>query len=157
MTTTCQVCARPIKAKSGRIAHHGYRRPWFRSGVQTSSCCGAKELPYEVSCEFLALVLGNVRAQLVKAISEEKQFTADPPMVLEFQERDSWGNKVGALRTYTRPDGFVNDGVRGQFGRGPYGYRYHAELRNRTGLVSSLEQEAAFLATRLADWTGVSK
>jgi hypothetical protein len=43
----CQICAREIKAKSGIIAHHGYKRPG--QGWQTSSCIGARNLPYEKS------------------------------------------------------------------------------------------------------------
>jgi hypothetical protein len=46
--TTCQICARPILAKTGKIAHHGYTRPIYRSGWQTASCYGARKLPYEV-------------------------------------------------------------------------------------------------------------
>ena len=49
----CQICGRAIKAKSGRIAHHGYQRPHFGSGWQTASCLGARALPYEVSADLL--------------------------------------------------------------------------------------------------------
>jgi len=45
--TTCQICGRAIKAKNGIIAHHGYTRPG--DGWQTTSCIGARELPYEKS------------------------------------------------------------------------------------------------------------
>ena len=49
---TCQICARTIKLKDGpNLAHHGYQRPG--SGWQTASCWGARELPYEVSCDVL--------------------------------------------------------------------------------------------------------
>lgn len=49
---TCQICGRPILANRGVIAHHGYERPWAQ-GYQTSSCFGAKKLPFEVSREDL--------------------------------------------------------------------------------------------------------
>jgi hypothetical protein len=42
----CQICGREIKGKKGLIAHHGYKR---MGGWQTSSCIGARELPYEKS------------------------------------------------------------------------------------------------------------
>lgn len=45
---TCQVCGRPILASKGFIAHHGYQRP-EGLGFQTSSCTGARELPFECS------------------------------------------------------------------------------------------------------------
>lgn len=40
----CQICGRQIKAKNGKIAHHGYQRPGW--GYQTSSCAGARHVPY---------------------------------------------------------------------------------------------------------------
>lgn len=49
---TCQVCGRLIKARTGAIAHHGYQRPGF--GWQTSSCMGARALPFEASRDKLA-------------------------------------------------------------------------------------------------------
>jgi len=60
-TTHCQICARAIKAKSGKIAHHGYLR---RDGWQTSSCPGARHQPYEVARDRLGLYITNVTAQL---------------------------------------------------------------------------------------------
>lgn len=59
---TCQICGRPIHAKRGRIAHHGYTRPV--PGWQTGSCAGAMELPFEVSRDALARHLDNVAADL---------------------------------------------------------------------------------------------
>ena len=53
--TTCQICGRAILAKTGLIAHHGYQRPDGR-GYQTASCPGARELPYEVSRDFIPTV-----------------------------------------------------------------------------------------------------
>ena len=49
----CQICGRPIRAKTGVIAHHGYTRPQYGSGWQTASCYGARALPYEVSTDRL--------------------------------------------------------------------------------------------------------
>lgn len=56
MKTTCQICARDIKANTGIIAHHGYQRPQFM-GWQTASCDGARQLPYEVSRDFIPVVI----------------------------------------------------------------------------------------------------
>lgn len=49
--STCQICGRDIKAKSGKIAHHGYTRPGM--GWQTGSCEGARHQPLELSCATL--------------------------------------------------------------------------------------------------------
>ena len=56
---TCQVCAREIKAKSGIIAHHGYTRP--EHGWQTSSCIGARNLPYEKSRDIIPKAIKSVQ------------------------------------------------------------------------------------------------
>ena len=45
---TCQICGRSIKLVCGRIAHHGYRRP-YGAGFQSQSCYGARVLSYEQS------------------------------------------------------------------------------------------------------------
>ena len=55
---TCQICARPILAESGQIAHHGYMRPG--DGYQTNSCWGARQLPYEADRERLRQYLVSV-------------------------------------------------------------------------------------------------
>jgi hypothetical protein len=43
----CQCCGRQIESKKGLIAHHGYERPG--QGWQTSSCMGARYLPFQIS------------------------------------------------------------------------------------------------------------
>jgi hypothetical protein len=72
---TCQCCARPICAKTGRIAHHGYERPG--GGYQTASCYGARKLPFEVSrdalgqlIEALKIKLAAKRARLPRVVAE---------------------------------------------------------------------------------------
>lgn len=57
---TCQACFRnDLKVPNGKMSHHGYQRPGW--GYQTPSCIGAREQPYERSCEvtkrMLALTL----------------------------------------------------------------------------------------------------
>ena len=46
----CQLCAREIKSKLGKIAHHGYTR---KQGWQSKSCNGARGLPYEQSRDLI--------------------------------------------------------------------------------------------------------
>lgn len=72
---TCQICGREIFAETGVIAHHGYHRPGW--GIQTPSCEGARELPFEVSRSVLAAhidqqewALEALRAQHAKVAAE---------------------------------------------------------------------------------------
>lgn len=58
----CQVCGRAILANTGEIAHHGYERPGM--GWQTSSCRGARELPFEVSRDALGAEINAAKNQL---------------------------------------------------------------------------------------------
>lgn len=59
---TCQCCARLIKANTGRIAKHGYRRPG--DGWQTASCRGAGALPFEASSQALATYVLDLRHEV---------------------------------------------------------------------------------------------
>lgn len=71
-TTTCQICGRLIKLVRGNIAHHGFQRPG--SGYQTSSCMGARELPFEVSCD----VLRDHVAGVAKSVERQTAALAAP-------------------------------------------------------------------------------
>ena len=51
----CQACGRAILTKRGTIAHHGYGRP--EAYLQTASCMGAKELPFEVDRKVLGRLI----------------------------------------------------------------------------------------------------
>jgi len=76
-TMTCQCCERQIYANTGTIAHHGYERPGH--GWQTSSCFGAKRLPFEVDRAALGEMIVFLRHRLKdqrahrKAIADEMQ------------------------------------------------------------------------------------
>lgn len=74
---TCQICGRPIQSNTGLIAHHGYTRPG--EGWQTSSCRGARHLPFEVSRDELVkhiASLNNRHDNLVGRIEEIDNGTA---------------------------------------------------------------------------------
>jgi hypothetical protein len=85
---TCQVCNRPILAHTGTIAHHGYTRPF--EGWQTSSCPGAKKVPFEVSRVSLGEHIDNIRVQLknTRALLQKVQ---DETMALSFSYRKHGG------------------------------------------------------------------
>jgi hypothetical protein len=46
---TCPVCERPIRVRTGKMVHHGYRRPGW--GQIVGDCFAVGREPYEVSCE----------------------------------------------------------------------------------------------------------
>ena len=54
----CQICERVIKDSKGVIAHHGYKRP--NPGWQTSSCMGARHLPYEKSRDLIPKAIQQI-------------------------------------------------------------------------------------------------
>lgn len=105
---TCQICGRQIKAKSGLIAHHGYQQPYRRQGDgwRTSSCYGARRLPYEQAHdaldEYLVLVarwIGGNEKSLDAMIRE-------PLSSYTYQRKDAWGKPIGEPKVFDRPDDF---------------------------------------------------
>ncbi len=69
--TTCQICGREIKSKSGIIAHHGYTRP--NIGWQTESCMGARELSYEKSRDVIPKAIQSIKNFIGLRKSEIKE------------------------------------------------------------------------------------
>jgi hypothetical protein len=93
---TCQICARPIYAEVGVIAHHGYERPGM--GWQTASCPGARELPFEVSRDALVAHIARQRAWLAGLIKGRNQVVRDfGPVARDFtrevQPRQRFGRQ----------------------------------------------------------------
>jgi hypothetical protein len=95
---TCQICERQIGHKAGKIAHHGYTRPWHGSGVQTASCYGARELCFEMSREVLGTYIASLVGQLEAA--KVRQIEVERP---EFSEKLSRFNRnTGKLLEFNR-------------------------------------------------------
>lgn len=119
-TTTCQICGRPIKSARGRIAHHGYRRPFRRSGFQTSSCEGAQQLPYEYSRDHIATVIQRRREGIDIAANALTIVLTTPPPNISYHRNNS--NK---LLKVDRPAGFDQQklGYTGIFDTYEYQYR----------------------------------
>ncbi len=67
----CQCCGRAILANMGSIAHHGYERPG--GGWQTSSCYGAKELPWEVDRSAVLRLINFLKQRLENMIKSRKE------------------------------------------------------------------------------------
>jgi hypothetical protein len=151
--TTCQICARAIQAKKGVIAHHGYRRPQRHSGWQTSSCPGARSLPYEVSRDRLYQVIEGLRGTIETEEKELTRFLAEPPDSLSYRKHHYGASArnpydLGELITVPRPADFDRNGpsfqVRTYLGRS-YEYLYAARERE---LKESLKNHR-FLAVEL--------
>ena len=99
-TTTCQICARAIKANTGVIAHHGYQRPG--SGWQTASCDGAKQLPYEVSRDYIPVVIERYKMHAANQEAMADEMLRTPPATITKYAKNSYQEDV----TFEKPADF---------------------------------------------------
>jgi hypothetical protein len=145
---TCQVCGRQIKAKTGLIAHHGYKRPY--EGWQTASCEGARYVPYEVSCERLI----EVTTWVEKFIQDQELFLADllttpPQTITVFEKWGSYGK--GEEVTYERPSDFKQDGYQYCIPRtydSAYGNRKFSLQTN----IKAAKADFSIMQRRIQEW-----
>ena len=100
--TTCQICGRPIKAKNGIIAHHGYKRP-YKSGWQTDSCLGARFPPYEISHARIPFVMNRLENFLMKTKMQLNDLLCYPPEMLQTTIGGAYSRKVIEI---VKPDNF---------------------------------------------------
>ena len=106
--TTCQICEREVKQPHGLTSHHGYSRPGY--GWQTASCPGARELPYEESCDLIPPVIksiGNYRDGLQENINK---YMTHPPKVLTRTIKNMYRG-TEETEEYERPEGFNAQGI----------------------------------------------
>lgn len=148
MPSTCQICARAIRANTGLIAHHGYRRPYPH--LQTNSCFGARRRPYEVAHDALDEYLGLLVGWLAEAERSLAAFRASPPDHLTFRyQRDAWDE--GKLISVERPQGFDPDHL-GPITPRNYAALYVSGLRDRERQVRDLAADRKELTARRAAW-----
>jgi hypothetical protein len=148
-TATCQVCGRAIKANTGLIAHHGYRRPY--AGWQTASCEGARYVPYEVSCDRLREVTEMVRNFIVSQEEALTVFLATPPQTITvFERRSSWDRK-GTEVEYTKPDDFKQDSYRSRI---PHTYEcaYADRKYDYERTIRAAKVDLSIMERRLNEW-----
>lgn len=147
MKNHCQICAREIKANTGLIAHHGYQRPG--TGWQTASCDGAKQLPYEVSRDFIPVVIERYKTFAANQEALADEMLRNPAATITrvalygFQEN----------QTYEKPAEFdpyecVNAGAH----RPGYAAEFSSQYRNHRGNVKSINAEIERLEQRYKDW-----
>lgn len=148
----CQVCARNIKAKNGRIAHHGYKRP-HQQGWQTASCYGAKHVPYEVGHDALDAAIVSCAAHLASLETAQANWLANPPATLVHHEEYA-GRRTGKTTTYAKPEGFdtAKSAARGSYSRHTYEGEWGGTFWDRKGHIKGTSDTLVFLRNRRAAW-----
>lgn len=148
--THCQICGRSIKANTGLIAHHGYRRPG--AGWQTSSCMGARYRPYEVASDALPPAIASCASHLARREATLADLLASPPATLSYQRTDAWGRPQGTEHVFDRPADFNAMEHPTSYQQLSYVFQFDrretAIRRDITGTTESL----VYLRKRLADW-----
>ncbi len=84
----CQICEGEFKIQNGLTSTHGYTRPGH--GYIVGLCGGAKELPYETSCELIKSYLVGLKAMLER--TKERVVELQSPTLQYFSrtEMDLW-------------------------------------------------------------------
>lgn len=149
-TTTCQICARPIEANTGVIAHHGYKRPG--NGWQTASCFGARRLPYEVSCDAIPEAIESALRYVAEEEKALQRFHDAPPETLVELQYLGWRGP-GERPVLRRPDSFDPDHLPVSFrGDQRYELRYVNLRSEMRGWITRAKSDIKFLRARLAAW-----
>jgi len=147
---TCQVCGRAIKASTGLIAHHGYRRP-YKAGWQTASCEGARYLPYEVSCDRLREVMEIVKNFIASQEKTLATLLSTPPQtIIVYERRSSW-DKEGTRKEYTKPDDFKQDSYRSRIPR-TYECVYADKKSDYEQTIRMAKADFSSMERRLREW-----
>ena len=148
---TCQVCGREIKASTGLIAHHGYTRPY--EGWQTSSCAGARYVPYEISCERLKEVTEGVKSWITNQEIALEDFLATPPQTITVMERrSSWGK--GEEVVYEKPEDFNPNSYKSSIPR-TYENVYSNKKYDREQALKMSKYDLSNMERRIEEWTPV--
>lgn len=141
--TTCQICGRPIKSASGLIAHHGYKRPG--DGWQTRSCAGARHLPYEVSRDYIPVVMSGVREWLKDTENKLTEHIAKPPDIIRLKRYN------GKEYEYVKPASFQIDGYHSGSAQS-YDYAFDRVQRQMEMEIRAATDQIAFLQARFDNW-----
>jgi len=150
----CQICAREIKSNTGTIAHHGFLRPGNGWG-QTSSCEGAKYLPYEQSRDRIPEVVENYKKYRQNNIEAETDYMANPPATITRFAMSSYGKN----ETFVRPENFDSKKAmeKGSWGFGEgYWMEFSKRVRECQKNIKSLDAEIEFLKLRWLTWKKVA-
>lgn len=149
---TCQICARPIKAKTGVIAHHGYKRPNRGSGWQTTSCAGARYLPYEISCDRLPPTIETIKNYISMKEAQMKEFIENPPeKLIEVHFNDK--------RESIRPDNFDAQKTLKECCHPYFSYegKFHSRVHDMQIDIKFAKNDLKFMEERLKNWVAPRK
>lgn len=136
----CQICGRSIGIKAGVIAHHGYERPGH--GWQTSSCFGARRLPYEKDRGAIAEYI-----EILK--SDVPRLTA----VVDRLESPDFNENLIVSRKHYRS--VVTDTL--EPGSRKWEAARQAQITNTKQRLAAIPEEIAYFEKRYADWPGVQE
>ncbi len=92
LTMTCQCCGGAFLANTGKMAHHGYKRPGY--GWQTASCMGARFVPFEVDRAQLGKMIDAMRAHL-KGMKAHRAAIAGETQPISFDHKTPFIGPVG--------------------------------------------------------------
>lgn len=154
MKTTCQICAREIKAQTGLIAHHGYQRPGF--GWQTASCDGAKQLPYEVSRDFIPVVIERYKVIATNQENLADEMLRNPALKITRMVMSAFTGKPRAPEEFEKPAEFnpytaVNAGAR-SFSYNTYENEFVKQYNAHCGNVKEINAAIESLQRRYDEW-----
>lgn len=147
-TKTCQICGRPIKAKNGIIAHHGYKRPDY--GWQTQSCMGARNLPYEVSCDVIPVAIESLKTYLFNERNRLNNLMTNPPE--ELQRSEFTGKEGRHMVTHKKKAGFNPNDLCGYNGYESAFSSLKYEIERN---IKSADKNIEYLEERLRNWLKV--
>ena len=154
MNNHCQICAREIKANTGLIAHHGYQRPG--SGWQTASCDGAKQLPYEVSRDFIPVVIERYKLHAANQENLADDMLRSPAATITRLVISPHTGKQYDTKEFTKPAGFdpytaVNSGAR-SFEYSSYENEFVKQYEAHRHNVKDIAAAIEFLQNRYDTW-----
>lgn len=154
MKTHCQICAREIKANTGLIAHHGYQRPG--SGWQTASCDGAKQLPYEVSRDFIPVVIERYKVHQTNQDNLADEMLRNPTATITRYHISGFTGKQTSTEDFEKPAGFdpyaaVNAGAR-SFSYSTYENEFVKQYDAHRANVKEIAAAIEFLQSRYDSW-----
>jgi hypothetical protein len=154
MKNHCQICAREIKANTGLIAHHGYQRPG--SGWQTASCDGAKQLPYEVSRDYIPVVIERYKMAAANQEALADEMLRTPAATITRHHMSGFTGKETHTTDFTKPDGFdpyaaVNSGAR-SFSFSTYENEFVKQYEMHRSYQKDILATIEFLQKRYDDW-----
>lgn len=150
MNRHCQICEREIKANTGLIAHHGYQRPGW--GEQTSSCYGARNLPYEVSRDAIPPVLESYKRGLESQEERLTKMKTNPPKALpnysRYYQKD--------LEPFIQPEDFDLTKFLKGWAYDPYSRKLSSIVSEIERNIKEMTREINRLQNRYNNWTKVA-